>query len=306
MNFEKMFTTIDTHVAGEAFRVVMHSSISLLNESLESAALELQGNYENEKNLLLNEPRGHRGMHGCMIMPSKIADYRLLFFNHSDVNDFKYEGLITTITALLETGNIKKNEDDVYKIETINGVYSVKVTIENQEVRAVCIENKLSVLNEQHPDYSSVTIDDGRTYFIYPLPNTIPGIQLENLANLSRWGLEQTMKLKEENIEFDGVVLTESAATVPSEVRSITFEKDGYILRSPGIDSTYAIFASLLGSSAKVEALTNTSVFGSKLTANLVSAPANQFSVEAEAFVTGMNQFIFDQDDPLKDGFLLA
>ena len=306
MNFEKMFTTIDTHVAGEAFRVVMHSSISLLNESMESAELELQGYYENEKNFLLNEPRGHRGMHGCMIMPSKIADYRLLFFNHSDVSDFKYEGLITTITALLETGKIKKSDDDVYKIETINGVYSVKTTVENQEVRAVCVENKLSVLNEQHADYSSVTIDDGRTYFIYPLPDTISGIQLENLADLSRWGLEQTIKLKEESIVCDGVVLTESSATTPSEVRSITFEKDGYILRTPGIDSTYAIYASLLGSSTKVEALTNTSVFDSKLTARLVSASTNRFSVEAEAFVTGMNQFIFDQDDPLKEGFLLA
>ncbi len=306
MNFEKLFTTIDTHVAGEAFRIVMHSSISLMNESLESANLELKDKFENEKNLLLNEPRGHRGMHGCMILPSKVADYRLLFFNHSEVSHFKYEGLITTATALLETGHIKKSEDDLYKIETVNGIYSVKTTIENQEVRAVYLENKRSVVNEKNANHTSVTVDDERTYFVYPLPETIAHIQLENLAELGQWGLERTMKFKDEGIAFDGIVLFESSATTPSEVRSITFEKDGYILRSPGIDSTFAIYTSLGESMENIEALTNISVFDSKLTAKLVSAKEHQFSVEAEGFVTGMNQFIFDQDDPLKEGFLLA
>ena len=35
MNFGKMFTTIDTHVAGEAFRIVTNSSIKLHGENIQ-------------------------------------------------------------------------------------------------------------------------------------------------------------------------------------------------------------------------------------------------------------------------------
>ncbi|MER2090451.1 MAG: proline racemase family protein [Sporosarcina sp.] len=306
MNFEKMYSTIDTHVAGEAFRIVIQSPIRLHGGDIQANHDELKNNFTNEKNLLLNEPRGHRGIHGCVVGPSQTADFSLLFFNHEDVSNFKYEGLLATVTALLETGNMNKSADEFYKVETVNGIYTVKAIVENQEVTSASVESEACSEINSNPDYVSISVDNARNYLLYTLPDSIPGIELEHLAALNRWGLEQTTKLTSGNIDYAGVVVIESVPATPDKIRSVTFEKDGYILRSPGIDSTFAILTSLAIKEAGQSQIVNESIFGSSLTARKLSEDALRFSIETEAFVTGAHEFIFDQDDPLKEGFLLA
>ncbi|KXH80715.1 proline racemase family protein [Sporosarcina sp. HYO08] len=304
MNFEKMFCTIDTHVAGEAFRIVIQSPIAFQGGDVKSNDKVLQSNFTNEKNLLLNEPRGHRGIHGCVIAPTENADFQLLFFNHDEVCNFKYEGLITTITALLETGNLPKKSDDLYEIETVHGIYTVKAPLTNGEVTSVYLESESCKEVNANPDYTTVQIDSTRNYLLVPLPEEISSLELGNLAAISNWGLAKTAELKRANVEFEGVVLIESNEATPGSVRSVTFEKDGFILRSPGIDSSFAI----LCTSNAGDELHNESIFGSALTVKKLSQANNEyrFSVEAEAFVTGSHEFIFDQEDPLKNGFLLV
>lgn len=79
MNFHKSFQTIDTQVVGEAFRIIVQSPIMLMHEDILEADHQLNTQFEDTKQLLLNEPRGHRGMNGCLVLPSAIASYRLLF-----------------------------------------------------------------------------------------------------------------------------------------------------------------------------------------------------------------------------------
>lgn len=301
-----MYNTIDTHVAGEAFRIVIQSPIRLNGDDIQAQHHQLQNGFTNEKNLLLNEPRGHRGMHGCVVVPSRIAEFSLLFFNHQDVSNFKYEGLLTTVTALIETGNLNETEDGLYKVETVKGIYTVKALVENQEVTSVSIESESCSVIESNPDYTAVRVDNDRDYLIFRLPDTIPGIELEYLAELNRWGLGKTTELNRENIDYAGVVVVNLIPSYPGKLQSVTFEKDGYILRSPGVDSTFAILTALLEKAADQSKIENHSVFGSALTVNKVTEGSTRFSVKTEAFVTGSHEFIFDQDDPLKEGFLLA
>src|SRR5699024_8406920 len=84
-------------------------------------------------------------------------------------------------------------------------------------------------------------------------------------------------------------------------VQSVTIEKDGVILRSPGMDSTVAILASRNGQ----KTLTNESLFGSNLTAEKNDGPLSGFTISTRGFVTGEHRFIYDPDDPLDEGFLL-
>ena len=80
-------------------------------------------------------------------------------------------------------------------METVNGIYSVKAIVENQEVTSVSIESEACSEINANPDYVSVSVDNARNYLLYTLPDTIPGIELEHLAALNRWGLEKTTKL---------------------------------------------------------------------------------------------------------------
>lgn len=302
MNFEKMYSTIDTHVVGEAFRIVIQAPIAFLGTDILLNNDVLKNNFENAKKLLLYEPRGHRGINGCVVTPSYVADFGLLFFNHEKVSNFKYEGLFATVTALIETGNLEKNASDIYKVETVRGVYTLRLKIENQEVVSVYMESGICSEKKSDFDYVSVSVDNARNYLLYNLPHSIPTIDLQYLAELNRWGTEKIANLINDNIDFEGIILIESIPEYPNKVRSVTFEKDGYILRSPGIDSTFAILSSL-STNSEIE---NNSIFGSSLTAKKLSKGEHQFSIETQAFVTGAHEFIFDEDDPLRNGFLLV
>lgn len=302
MNFGKLFSTIDTHVAGEAFRIVTNSSIKFSNGDVHEANKALRKGFEHERNLLLNEPRGHRGMHGCIVLPTDVADFRLLFFTHQEVSDFKYEGLLATVTALIETGTIAEKESGVYTIETVQGIYTVNTIVKEGEVISTAIVSRDCVQLARNEASETIQIDGTRNYVIYSLPQSIPSIELEHLALIQRWGAQQTAALSSAGVNYEGVILL-GQEVEEDVVRSVTFEKDGYILRSPGIDSTFAI---LSAKDAQVK-LKNESIFGSHLEAVVHSSgERKQFLLEAEAFVTGMHDFVLDEEDPLKEGFLLA
>ncbi|WP_106497798.1 proline racemase family protein [Lentibacillus sp. Marseille-P4043] len=305
MNVEKMFTTIDTHVAGEAFRIIVHSAITLHEKNLELNQALVEEKYRHEKELLLNEPRGHRGMNGCIVIPSNTADFACVFVNHDHDVQFKYAGLVASVTALLETGNLAKKENNVYDIDTVNGIHSVYASFENQEVCTTRIKSGACQLAETTDDYRLVEIDQSRSYLIYDLPETIAGIRVEDLASIKKWGMETAEQMRSKCILFDGIVITEPHNEKRNEVRSVTFEKDGSILRSPGIDSTFAILTVLSNGTKPLTELTNYSIFDSKLTATFITETNNRFSVETQGFVTGIHQFIYDQEDPLQNGFLL-
>lgn len=305
MQADKMFSTIDTHVAGESFRIIIQSSINLNENDIKLNGQLLQKSYQDEKDFLLNEPRGHRGMNGCIITPSRLADYGLLFFNHNQEVPFKYGGLVASVTALIETGNLKVNETGIYKIETIQGTYEVRAIFENQEVTKVYIESNACKVLEENDEYQVVEVDESSSYIISPLPTSIPGIHLDHLSLINKWGKKATEKFANENIPFDGMIITEQMDAAGDKIRSVTFEKDGSILRSPGMESTFANLTALRQSSNEKNQLINYSIFDSSITATCLPGTSNRFSVEIQGFITGMHQFIFDQTDPLKNGFLL-
>ncbi len=301
MQVKKIFSTIDTHVLGEVFRIIIESPIALteINQSF------LEEKYKREVEWLLNEPRGHRGMNGCFVLPSKVADYALMFVNHDSDVQFKYSGFVASITALLETGNLAKKEDDFYDIETVNGVFTVYAKYENQVVSRVRFENKACKVVESTNEFDMVEVDGSRKYLIYELPESIASIHMESLSTIMRWGKQTREKTRRGQAIFDGITLVDSMDSVDGNIQSVTFGNDGYILRSPGVDSTVAIFAALLNRSGQSVQLTNQSIYGSKLTVQLVPGTRDRFYIETQGFITGMHQFIYDQEDHLENGFLL-
>lgn len=305
VNFEKMYSTIDTHIVGEAFRIFIQSPILLDGIGHEFSQEYLLNKYQNEKMLLLNEPRGHRDLQGCVITSSKKADYKLLFLNHDHDIQFNYGALVTSLTALLETGMLERKTNEIYYIETSNGIHSVRAKVVNQEVVSVYLESKECRVKERHGDFSLVEVDGERIYLIFSLPDSIPGIYLDHLSLINQWFKEIINKLNQVRINFDGIILTEQSDDSPNNVRSVTFRRDGTIVRSPGYDSTFALFTLLLEDTKRYKEFKNQSIFNSELIARIIENTNYRFAIEAEGFITGFHHFIYDYDDPLKNGFLL-
>ncbi|PID16192.1 proline racemase [Sporosarcina sp. P34] len=301
MILQKMFRTMDTQVFGEAYRIIVHSPFYFEGLDAQSNQKKLENHFNAEKNLLLNEPRGHRGMNGCIVGPSAKANYQLLFLHHQEAIGFKYESLLATTAALLEIGHLQQKEDGQYTVETVHGVWHVNVAVEQQEVIAVKMEVAEGKMLVRDSEASCVELPSGHRFYVYTLPITIKSLQLGQLSEIMEWGAIQVEKLKSQQKAFDGIILQEQLADY--EYRSVTFEQDGYILRSPGIESTIAL---AMKEQRTINSLSNQSIFESKIEIQSVPGDRGIFSVKGVPFITGSHEFILDPEDPLPKGFILA
>ncbi|MGD2199521.1 proline racemase family protein [Lysinibacillus fusiformis] len=290
MNFHKSFQTIDTQVVGEAFRIIVQSPIMLMHEDILEADHQLNTQFEDTKQQLLNEPRGHRGMNGCLVLPSAIASYRLLFFQHAASTNFKYEALVATMTALIEQGTIELSKNNTYSIETVKGVYEAHVKLSEKRDAVLSVH---LIVKPAHLEGEQIIIDNERRYMVVEKPRQIKAIVLEELAEISTWGLLE----REKYSMADGVIMYEQ---LYGSVRSVTFERDGYILRSPGVDSTLALIA-VLGAEAVKK---NDSIFGSSI--GIIQKHEAGYEIALTGYITGIHQFVVDREDPLQRGFIIV
>src|SRR5699024_745407 len=236
-------------------------------------------------------------MHGCIVVPSSVADFGVLFFNHDQNVQFQYGGLVATITALLETGHLKQREDQTYMIETIDGIFCMKVTTNDLEVTSVYLESDQCNVYQWEENYQIISVDGKRDYALLTLPKEIPMIHLDYLSKINQWGKKMINRFVSLH-SLDGIIVIEPINGHENHVRSVTFMRDETILRSPGFDSTFEILTALREKNKSIQQLSNESIFNSYLTAKLISKD-NRFSLETEGFITGIHEFVVDPDDPL-------
>lgn len=299
MDVNKIMNTYDVHVLGEGFRIIMYSPFQLQRKESISLDTALKNQLLSKRRLLLNEPRGHRGITGCVITPSEQADFGVMFLHHHDEVYFSYSGLFAALTALLETGILEASRSGEYAIETTQGVYNLYAEMNGNEVVNVQMNFLLGEVTGNTNDWERVQMDELRDYYVFKLPSSIPTISLQHLSQMKNW-----VKLVLPNFKgrrnFAGIILTEALGE--EKFRSVSFEKDGFILRSPGIDSTIALLTSAREKEEKIAHIIHENLIGTRLTATMTDGV---YSIRLRPILTGDHQFILQEDDPLREGFLL-
>lgn len=301
MKFEKMIRTFDTQVAGEIYRVIVNPFVEFDDEDIYAKFVQLKEDYKNELDLLMNEPRGHRAVNICVIIPSKLADFAMFLLNNDDELYFKYSSLAASIITMINVGEVTTSGEDTYSIETINGLFSIDVT-DKKEVHYTAEITTKSVpipSNIMEKNLNAVKLN-GETYLVIDSEPSIPHLHLDNISEVIDWGREIVHNVKEQNIVFSGIIITNPTN---DGVISATFEHDGNILRSAGIETTLALLLHLSQQDPTVTTLTNTSTFGSTLKAT--KSTNNIYTISVKGNVFSINQFIYQKTDPFKSGFLL-
>ncbi|MEB6548595.1 proline racemase family protein [Heyndrickxia sporothermodurans] len=315
MKVEKAYTTIDVHVAGEAFRIIKDAPF-IHYSSLEQLDEQFPRVYEEVINLLLNEPRGFAGLNGCLVVPpfSRDADAAVVFFNHDGTVPLQYGGIVAVITALLETGQLSEKESNHYKIETVSGVIPVTAVMENDEVVLVKLENEpcqvvetnVSFSHSELSQYSLVQAD--QLYAIFDKGSVPFEIRVEDLSELRNWGKSINEEFSKLSIKVTPVLLDRTSLNT-GVIKTVTLRGDNFIVRSPGFGATAACYTSLLSKDLLSidQPLENESIFNSKLKAELTKQieSSYQFTFTCRAFITGMQTYVLDPTDPLAAGFLL-
>ncbi|USK54195.1 proline racemase family protein [Cytobacillus solani] len=312
MKIQKAYTATDVHVAGEAFRIIKDAPLSYY-PSLQQLDEQFPHVYADEIKLLLNEPRGFAGLNGCLIVPpfSREADAAVVFFTHEGTVPFQYGGAIAVITALLECGHLSQKKSNEYKLETVSGVISVRAVVEKVEVISVeLVSNPCTIIQMNIPykdtNYSLVQAD--QLYAIFKKSDVPFELQMEDLSEVQKWGQEVNTAL-DSNQSIKGVVLLDDLLLPNGRIKTVTFRKDNFIVRSPGFGTAAACYASLLfnGEFTMKQPFENESIFNSFITVQLAnqSEDGYQFAFTSRGFITGMQTYVLDQEDPLAAGFLL-
>lgn len=332
--FTQIISAIDVHTAGEPTRIVLSGLPPILGTTMAEKKHYAKENLDYFRTLLMHEPRGHKDMFGAIITPptSSLAQYGILFMDNSGYIDMCGSGLMAIATALIETGTISPQEPEtVIVFDTPAGVVSTHVRVRDGEVVEVAIANVDSFLYAQDvklrlPEVGLITIDVsfGGNFFAMVPANAL-GIELHlnNLAQLIRLGkmikeaVNQQVKVQHpQQHHISKIELTEIYhQPVPSQpyAKSVVVFGNGQMDRCPCGTGTSAFMATLYskGQLPLGVEFTSESLIGTQFTGKLIRETrvgdlmAVSPIITGSAYLTGIQQFVVDPNDPLKYGLIV-
>ncbi len=332
MKFDKMFTTIDTHTAGEPLRIITNGVPKIKGDTqLEKRAYCME-HLDELRRVLMYEPRGHDGMYGCiMTEPSTTeADIGVLFMHNEGWSTMCGHGVISVITTQIETGVLKvSGNNGKVIVDCPAGPVTAYANIESGKVKSVSFENVPSFV---HTKDFPVKIDDfefkidiaygGAFYGVVNTQDLDIKAKKLDLDDMKKWGTK-IKEYIEDNIEVRhpiedingiyGVVFSEEPNDSAANLRNVTIFADEQIDRSPCGSGTAARAAVLykngelkLGESFVHESITDEIFIGEVFAEEKVNdINAIIPKITGSAYITGFHQFVTSADDPLNKGFLL-
>lgn len=74
MKFNKLFHSVDVHTAGKALRIITSGVPFLQGKTMLEKQHYFSQHFDHIRKVLLEEPRGHKDLQGCLITPPVSAD----------------------------------------------------------------------------------------------------------------------------------------------------------------------------------------------------------------------------------------
>lgn len=331
--FEKAFTVIDTHTAGEFTRIVIDGFPDLEGETMIERMHYAEEHYSRYRTALMLEPRGHNDMFGAVFTEpvNPEAQLGVIFMDTLEWITMCGHGTIGCATAAVEAGLVEVCEPYTEVVlEAPAGLIRTKVRVEDGKAVSVTLTNVPSFL---HQENQSVIIDGQRiTYDLafggnfFPIVSakqfkmdinteTAPffiekGIKLLNAVN-EKGGFEHP----ELKIDFcAGCEFYGESDTPGVSMRNIVVFGRHQADRSPCGTGTSAKLAVLykrgeigIGEPFIYESFTGTTFKG---TIRDVFVRKEQVMIIPEitgsAYITGTAVYLIDRNDPLKYGFLIG
>src|SRR5699024_3845488 len=151
MNFQRMFTTIDTHTGGNPTRTVISGLPPLKGKTMSDKMLYMKEHYDWIRKFLMNEPRGHSVMSGALLTDpcNQEEDIGVSYIETGGYLPMCGHDTIGFCTALVEAGLIEieeKKQNQTLKVDTPAGLVEVNIKIQNGKAKEVTFKNVPSFL----------------------------------------------------------------------------------------------------------------------------------------------------------------
>lgn len=331
---DHIFKAIDSHTMGEPTRIIYEGFPELIGNTMMERKEYLEKNYDHYRKALMLEPRGHRDMFGALLTAPvhKEADLGVIFMDSGGYLNMCGHGSIGCATVAVEAGFVEAKEPytDVI-LDAPAGLIRARVKMKKGKAEEVSILNVPSFLYKENlklelDEYGTVPFDIsfGGSFFALVDSEEI-GIPIcqENLEALTDLGMKlrkkinQSIEIHHPYLNINSVDLVEiygPPTNVKANCKNVVIFGDAQTDRSPCGTGTSAKVAALytkgnlsLGQEFVYESITGSLFRGMATEETTVNGKMAIIpKVTGSAYITGFNQWLLDEEDPLRYGFLIG
>lgn len=336
-NFSLSINTIDLHTEGEPLRVVVNGFPKLKGTDVLSFRRDFQNHYDHLRMLLINEPRGHRDMYGCVLTPANDSNghFGVVFFHNEGYSTMCGHAIIALTTLVLEMDwiEISKGVNNIV-IDTPCGRIESWAEIKNNKVlKAGFFGVPSFVLGLDYqlhiPGIGSIEFDIayGGAFYVYidieknDLNLVLNGNNYNKLVSFGRLIKEEVIRSSieiahpfQKDLSFlYGIIFYESSDKRDVFSRNVCVFADGQIDRSPtgsGFSGRIAIMNKRnqieLKQKIQIESIIGSSFVG-WIERKVTYGPHDAIisAIEGKAVITGEHHFVLDNFDPFDQGLSL-
>ncbi|PHR72842.1 MAG: proline racemase [Lutibacter sp.] len=330
--------TIDMHTGGEPLRVIVDGFPELKGNSVLDYRRYCKENYDELRTALMFEPRGHADMYGCILTPPNDdgGDFGILFLHNEGYSTMCGHAIIAISTLAIEMNWIEvKDGDNILKIDAPCGRITSFANVLNGKVTGVrfhCVPSFVVGLDRkvEVKGLGTVTYDlaYGGAFYAY-VDMAKNNFNFDLTSNSYRQLINKGMDIKHAVMKIDKEILhpfegdlsflygtifidnNRQASGVDS--RNVCVFAEGEVDRCPtgsGVSGRMAIHKARkeidYGETMTIESITDSVFKGSVVSEeDYGSFKAVIPQVEGTAYITGMQTFVIDPNDPMKRGFIL-
>jgi proline racemase/trans-L-3-hydroxyproline dehydratase len=331
--YENSFWTIDSHTMGEATRIIVSGFPQIPGATMMDRKHFLESRLDHFRTALMLEPRGHNNMFGALLTEpiSPEADIGVIFMDSGGYLNMCGHGSIGAAMVAVETCAVPVTEPfTTVLIEAPAGMIRTEVRVEGGRAKEVSIYNVPSFLYKEAlsidvPGYGSIPFDIAFGGSFFALVDTEKiGLPIHNgaidqfvaigMGLLS--AINRDIRVRHPLLPISTVDLVEffGPTDTPGALqKNIVVFGDGQFDRSPCGTGTSAKIAELyakgqlaLGEEIVNESITGMTFRGSAVKETQVGGIASVVPrITGQAYITGYNHWLLDQNDPLEHGFLI-
>lgn len=326
--------TVESHTMGEPTRIITSGFPPLKGSTMMEKKQYLEQNYDHYRSALMLEPRGHQDMFGAVLtLPvNREADMGVIFMDSGGYLNMCGHGSIGTSTVAVETGLVPMVEPCTQvTLDTPAGIIRASVQVDHGKATEVSFLNIPSFLYRENirievDGYGRIPLDisfGGSFFALVDAREVGIDINIGNLKILKELGMKLLEKINKEItvrhpiLDIKTVDLVEfygDASDERADLKNVVIFGDGQVDRSPCGTGTSAKIAYLyakgklkLGEDFVYESITGTLFRGKAVEEVKVDGMRAVIpQITGSAYITGINEWVIDEDDMLGYGFLMG
>lgn len=334
MQFNRIYSTIECHTAGEPLRIVTGGIPPIPGATILERRAWVREHLDEVRRALMHEPRGHADMYGCYVTPpvTPEADLGVIFMHNAGYSTMCGHGVIALAAVAVATGMVPAVAPETrVGLDTPAGFVEAWVEWDGRSAGRTRFRNVPSFLYRrdltiQTPSFGALTVDVafGGAFYAY-LDAAQAGLAVtpdhyraliqagDEVKHAVEAAIPVIHPLEPELRGVYGTILAGPPAAPDADQANVCIFADREVDRSPTGTGTAGRVAQLYarGRLARDQVLVNESIIGTRFTGRVLEEttvgdlPAVIPEVAGQGFIVGLGQWVVDPADPVGAGFFL-